>query len=80
MKTKGGLTMEENLSRERNTGKVQNKTKLSSTDISCYGFTNPVPPLNLLPWVASCSLGAPESTFQLLSTFGSIDAKLLKNL
>lgn len=70
--------MEENLSQERNTGKVQNKNKLSSTHISCQGFTNPGPPLNLLTWVASGSLRATESTFQLLSTFGSIDPKPAK--
>lgn len=37
-----------------------------------------MPLLNLSPWVASGSLRATESTFQLLSTFGPIDPKAAK--
>lgn len=70
--------MEENLSKERNTGKVQNKNKSSSTDISCQGFTNLVTPFSLLPWMISDCLGSTESTFQLLSTLGIVEPNAAK--
>lgn len=70
--------MEKTLSQAINTQKVWNKNKLLRTDINCQDLTNPVPPLNLLPWVAPGSLGATESTFQFLSTFGTTDPKAAK--